>query len=244
MDGRDLGESERLCIGAAIILDFGKGAIAYKSAAKVARTIDISGIDPEQVCPQDQVESVCFFMRTKVCEADASSVCAGTKFILGVKDVKCRLCSAPQTQDAAARSELDAQQFAKAFYDGSYADPNQGVARALNFFNHVSENGGVKDFYSKSVAVVQSSGSGKSRLIYELAARTPTIYVCLRKSDDTGIPKGSPVDLYELIVGGPVPHIEDRVPGKSDLWVYSCCVAFFCVANIFTLAAWDASSDT
>lgn len=242
MNGTDLGDDERLCIGAAIILDFGKRAIAYKSAAEVARTMDISGVDLEQVSPQDQVESVCLFMRAKVPEEDIASVCAGTKFNLGTKDT-CRLCSPPRNQGAAGPPDPNAYQLAKAFYEGSYADPNQGVARAFNWFSNVSEHGGVKTFYSKSVAIVQSSGSGKSRLVYELAANIPTIYVCLRKPDDTGIPKGSPVDLYNLIVGRPAPRIEDRVPSKCDLWVYSCCVAFFCVANIFTVAAWNASSD-
>ncbi|KAF8515975.1 hypothetical protein BU17DRAFT_76734 [Hysterangium stoloniferum] len=50
----------------------------------------------------------------------------------------------------------------------------------------------MKDIYAKAIAVVQSSGTGKSRMLTETGRQIFTLPICLRKADDPGYP---PSDL-------------------------------------------------
>ncbi|PWN52375.1 hypothetical protein IE53DRAFT_385207 [Violaceomyces palustris] len=48
-------------------------------------------------------------------------------------------------------------------------------------FNH-------KHRYGRSIAIIQSSGTGKSRMVWELHHYTPTLYICLRDPLSSGFP--------------------------------------------------------
>jgi hypothetical protein len=55
---------------------------------------------------------------------------------------------------------------------------------------HAVANGG-NEFYNY-LAIVQSSGYGKTRAALELAKTRPLIYICFRKEGSTGYPPATP----------------------------------------------------
>jgi hypothetical protein len=68
-----------------------------------------------------------------------------------------------------------------------YYDPGQQLKLlAIYVQNHV-RNFSVTHHYSPYGVIAQSSGYGKSKLVYELRHYFPTVYICLRES-----PTGSP----------------------------------------------------
>ena len=111
-------------------------------------------------------------------------------------------------------------------------DPDSNCMRALRFFLYCSVNGAVSPYYSKSCAIVQSSGSGKSRTIMELAEMLPVIYICERDKGDTGYPRTS-VKVVEKL--GNV-HPEANSLHLCDLYIYLRCVAFYDTAIKFAAA--------
>lgn len=54
------------------------------------------------------------------------------------------------------------------------------------------KGGNRTEYYSKSFSILQSSGSGKSRLVDELGKHHLTIVFTFRKAGDTGYPPGDP----------------------------------------------------
>ena len=111
-------------------------------------------------------------------------------------------------------------------------DPDSEFTRALRFFLYCSVNGAEGEYYSKSCAIVQSSGSGKSRTITTLAEMLPVIYICQRDDKDTGYPQ-TLVKIFERL-GAVSPEAESL--RLSDLYIYLRCVAFFQTSAKFAAA--------
>ena len=111
-------------------------------------------------------------------------------------------------------------------------DPDSNCERALRFFLYCSVNGVGGKHYSRSCAIVQSSGSGKSRTVMELAERLPVIYICERKDDDKGYPRPS----VEIIKRLERMHPEADTPRLCDLYIYLRCVAFYHTTVKFAVA--------
>ncbi|PWN44185.1 hypothetical protein IE81DRAFT_37241 [Ceraceosorus guamensis] len=138
------------------------------------------------------------------------------------------LCTLPQSNPAinSQRLELDYDKLQREFYDQSFlgdhdatfADVLEGYERQLTpgqkaaveempteQLNQPSEGQGMhnttsKFYHSRSLAIVQSSGTGKSRLVQQLNGHTfsrpegvavhLTFYLCFRRKDEDGFPYG------------------------------------------------------
>ena len=61
----------------------------------------------------------------------------------------------------------------------------------------------IRDYrlYSKSFDIIQSSGTGKSRLISELGKYIMTLSFVFRKKGETGFPFGDP-EVYNFLIAG------------------------------------------
>ena len=69
---------------------------------------------------------------------------------------------------------------------------NNGVQLEASAFTVPVENDG-KSYYAPYVAVIQSSGYGKTRLALETYRSFFTIYMCLRPAGSSGVPPRSPI---------------------------------------------------
>jgi hypothetical protein len=85
---------------------------------------------------------------------------------------------------------------------------------------------GRTSFFSPWLIIFQSSGTGKTRSVFELAQRTNTVmfYVCGRKPGDTGYPHGTP-EVYNLLHSEPE-RVEAGVAVEADLYLYCRYIAF------------------
>ena len=84
---------------------------------------------------------------------------------------------------------LDDQSQMKEFFSAEYIDPNNLVNNFVSYV-HLCANSYRKysqDFFAPYIALVQSSGSGKTRLLRECSDLIPTLYVCFR-SGQSGYP--------------------------------------------------------
>jgi len=62
-----------------------------------------------------------------------------------------------------------------------------------------------KNYYSKAVSIIQSSGTGKSRLVDEISKEFLTISFALRLEGETGYPPGDPeITKYLRLNGGDI----------------------------------------
>ena len=112
-----------------------------------------------------------------------------------------------------------------------FIDHDWNCARALRFFRFCSVMGAEEFYYSKSCAIVQSSGSGKSRLIANIAEMLPVFYMCERKAGDTGYPE----TLMKII--GKLAYVHPEADSRTcDLYIYLRCVAFYQTAAKFAAA--------
>jgi hypothetical protein len=96
----------------------------------------------------------------------------------------------------------------KAAFRAPYVDlAHQGVAvkedyrdRFIAIVNKNFENFiGTWSYYSAYMPVLQSSGTGKTRLIAEMAKKQWTVYVCFRDEDSSGFPFSSPADVCDRL---------------------------------------------
>jgi hypothetical protein len=85
---------------------------------------------------------------------------------------------------------------------------------------------GRTSFFSPWLIIFQSSGTGKTRSVFELAQRTNTVmfYVCGRKPGDTGYPHGTP-EVYNLLHSEPE-RVAAGVAVDADLYLYCRYIAF------------------
>jgi hypothetical protein len=93
---------------------------------------------------------------------------------------------------------------------------------------------GRTSFFSPWLIIFQSSGTGKTRSVFELAQRTNTVmfYVCGRKPGDTGYPHGTP-EVYNLLHSEPE-RVAAGVAVDADLYLYCRYIAFLWQAWRYT----------
>ena len=171
----------------------------------------------------------CKLLRRMLNKQDARLCCARLHKIAeatGENIERCPRCFKPIEHSS---EEIEAMQ---ASFRVPIMDPDSNCIRALRFFLYCSVNGAGGKYYSKSCAIVQSSGSGKSRMITTLAEMLPVIYICERKDEDTGYPH-TLVKIFERL-GDVSP--EAKSLGLSDLYIYLRCVAFFQTSAKFAAA--------
>ena len=53
--------------------------------------------------------------------------------------------------------------------------------------------------YAMVIAILQASGSGKSRSIMEIGLTTPLLYLCHREDGETGFPRRTPYIIDHLM---------------------------------------------
>jgi hypothetical protein len=70
------------------------------------------------------------------------------------------------------------------------------------------ENAMLHDYYSKSFDIIQSSGMGKSRLVYAMGETIITISFALRRAGETGYPPCDP-EVYNFLMAGPGKNYAD-----------------------------------
>ena len=90
-------------------------------------------------------------------------------------------------------SKDEEKQFAQAFRV-PYDDPKgKRVDRFVSFCNKCVKMWNPAKYYALYSSIVQSSGTGKSRLLAEVAKKRYVIYCCLRGPGSTGYPPSSPI---------------------------------------------------
>lgn len=111
-----------------------------------------------------------------------------------------------------------------------FDDPNDGVNLVRRFFEHCSTDWHTNgQQYAPSCAIVQSSGSGKSRLMVEIAKTTPTLYICCRASGDSGYPPRTRIIVEHLLF---------RESMVTEEQVFCRCAALFCVGSLYARVMW------
>ena len=119
------------------------------------------------------------------------------------------------------------QEFNVSFFDRYYYSHSFQA-----FLEHVTVEGGRGTFYSKSVAIIQHSCGGKSRLVAEVGRRMPLFYICNRGPNDTGFPLSTP-DVIKRLAEHP---LDKRA--RVEAFYFCRCVAFFCSISIVAQAVW------
>ncbi|KIS67590.1 uncharacterized protein UMAG_04689 [Mycosarcoma maydis] len=95
------------------------------------------------------------------------------------------------TQDIEANVRFSAQ-FGRDYYGNAPERFPQFVTEHDQMFNELDPDKG--EIYLRGTAIVQSSGTGKSRMVYECRHRTPLLYVCIRPiSADGSAMQGYPL---------------------------------------------------
>ena len=155
---------------------------------------------------------------------------------------------------AVSQDGNDTVNLQKAFVS-RFVDPNKlNVFTAEHFFKYCSYMGNGPVYYSKSCAIVQSSGTGKSRIIAEISKNRPVYYGCCREKGENAFPYGTE-GLMEFFSEKIAPPRLDPAGGEStaavlkeagpvesyyyDVMVYSRCVSVMLASFTFSLAHWD-----
>lgn len=104
----------------------------------------------------------------------------------------------------------------------------------VNRLEQIRSDFGAGTAYSCSVAVIQSSGNGKTRTFIEIGKRIPIIYVCHREFDETSsFPPHTPLIIDHLKFFNSTVNVF-----KNDIAVANRCAAFICTSAIVTRSAW------
>ena len=74
----------------------------------------------------------------------------------------------------------------------------QSLAALMDKLSDAEHNWGEQRFYAKTFNIIQSSGTGKSRLVAELGKEIMTLSFALRKKGETGFPPGDN-EIYKFL---------------------------------------------
>ena len=144
------------------------------------------------------------------------NVCREVKHIFKLHE--CPLLNRPVVTTASATA-----------FKVGYSDANHGLLRALRYFEYCAVEGASAEVYAKSCAIVQSSGSGKSRLVAEIAKHIPTVYICHRDDSERGsYPLSTPLIRDFLLDTSGL----DNPQRNGDLYVFSKAIALYCTAAL------------
>ena len=120
--------------------------------------------------------------------------------------------------------------------------------------------GANQPFYSKSCAIIQSSGMGKSRLIAEIGNDLPTYYSCCRMPEEGyGFPEETPglmgylTEPISLPEHGPSSASETESSSRVgrhaletcyyDVIMYSRCVSIVLACFVLSTKHWEFFND-
>jgi len=164
---------------------------------------------------------------TKVSGIDKPRICQQIRAYLKSEEP----CACPPVVEDPAQSQVLVP--CTVPFEGSFRDPYGGARLAVRYLEHCSAGWCRRGMqFAPSCAILQSSGSGKSRLLVEIAKTMPTFYVCSREADDlVGYPRRSPRIADHLSFGG---------RSVAEEHAYARCAAFFCVASVYARAVWQA----
>jgi hypothetical protein len=113
-------------------------------------------------------------------------------------------------------SDYEMQELAKSF-TGQYEDPWNGVDHFVQYVKECCEKyrAGEK-YFAPCIALVQCSGSGKSRMLLESSKRLRTLYVCFR-SGATGYPPRTKKAIIQLFGGTSLEDAKDEAAYEQAL---------------------------
>lgn len=140
--------------------------------------------------------------------------------------------SLPDTSSPTPKLPRDTDEI---LYD-SFSSPYIGLA-AISFYEYLKNNNiefrtSSKSYYGKFCSIVQSSGTGKSRLILELRNKgVLVLYMNLRELSDIGFPNRDPV---------PARILTECTTDCTEAEYTARCYAFF--TAIFQVLWWDLGS--
>ncbi|CAG8489292.1 99_t:CDS:2 [Paraglomus occultum] len=86
--------------------------------------------------------------------------------------------------------------------------------------------------YFNYLAVVQSSGYGKTRAMHELAKLYPVIYLCFRSSVSTGYPKAT---THSLILKNEIEFCDTmaRVEAVANRWLAAMVITYLGKSHVY-----------
>jgi hypothetical protein len=106
----------------------------------------------------------------------------------------------------------DQMQMIKEGFGEEYRDASGLVGRFATYVGGIIDEWNDDELYSPHGAIVQSSGTGKSRLIREYARQGGLVmYCCLREGDSTGYPPRTPAGIPGLITSTSLGHGDSHV---------------------------------
>ena len=173
---------------------------------------------------QDYLHTCCHTLQEKFNEYDHAAICREMRMVFIGHECPLLLETAPVSYTATEKA------FAVEFNDEHY-----GLARAVQYFEYCTVHGATGMIYSKSCAIVQSSGSGKSRLMTEIAALIPTLYVCHREDTDQNYPPSTPFIRNFLLEV----DTRENVRGKEDLFIFAKSIALYCSAALIVQGLYE-----
>lgn len=183
---------------------------SIKSLCQALDTTNVDNVNKQEICREIR----------KFLNSQEECLCTPNKLIVPKK--------ATSTRTVTHMSPL-----ASVPFKGTFIDPYGAVHLIQRYLEHCSTGWRViKSQQAPSCAILQSSGSGKSRLMVEVANTVPTLYLCCRHQKDTGYPPRSPIIVDHLCFNG------NRV---GSFRAYARCAAFFCVGSLYVRAAWIAT---
>ncbi|CAG8851697.1 29892_t:CDS:1, partial [Racocetra persica] len=95
-------------------------------------------------------------------------------------------------------SEEDEEIVQKAF-NRTFQDPSNLSERFIQFIDKcLDDYETIKGYYAPYTTLVQASGTGKSKLLINVAEKIITVYCCLRDSKSSGYPSRS--DIANILV--------------------------------------------
>ena len=97
-----------------------------------------------------------------------------------------------------SRSKEDEEIVQKAF-NRTFQDPSNLSERFIQFIDKcLDDYETIKGYYAPYTTLVQASGTGKSKLLINVAEKIITVYCCLRDSKSSGYPSRS--DIANILV--------------------------------------------
>ena len=99
----------------------------------------------------------------------------------------------------------------------------------------LEKNWNGEQYYAKIIPVIQSSGTGKSRLLSEFGKTTLSVYYTIRESDETGYPPGDEsirtlfFEVFEQteVVTKQTERVAKQIKRKSEALAISFLAATF-----------------
>lgn len=164
--------------------------------------------------------------RQKVCSAIRREIFN----TFGIATTSCICTMKQRASIIAAAGGADQLRVLKERFNVPYKDDNQFLYSFVSYLNSLVSDGFRKQYYSSSVAVLQSSYSGKSRLMSRLAELLPMAYICCpEKSVLPSYPLQTPID-WEMLFSF---NTRREMPARTDFFILARCISFLNTLALF-----------